>query len=321
MRYLVTGGGGFIGGHLVRRLAAAGVDVHATTRAQPVEQEGVRWWRVDLAESGRTDHVVQEARPDVIIHLASRAEGTRDLGAVVPMLNDNLVSAVNVMTAAAAVPGCRVVLAGSVEETAGRGEGSGTQSPYAASKVAATTYATLFRNLWDLQIVILRLANVYGPAEPHTRRLVPYVIESLLDGVAPRLSSGRRRVDWLYVDDAVDALLAAAVEPGAAGHILDVGSGTPVTIRETVSAIVRAIGAGVEPAFGSLPDRARERDLVADITGALRVLDWRPRVDLATGIARTVEWHLERRRAIAGHGPRRSAGGARGSPPLGSAVE
>lgn len=309
-RYLVTGARGFIGSHIVRRLAAGGADVHATTRAQPLKQRGVRWWQVDLADSARTGQVVQEVRPDVVVHLASRVEGTRDLDAVVPMLNDNLVSAVNIMAASSTVPACRVVLAGSVEEVGDVPEEIGAQSPYAASKVAATTYALLFRDVWDLRVVVLRLAMVYGPADPNTKRLVPHVINSLLDGVAPALSSGTRRVDWVYIDDVVDALLAAAVQPGALGHVMDIGSGTPASIREIVSMIAGLIDSAVEPAFGSLPDRARERDLRADIRPAARHLNWRPRVSLPTGVERTVEWYRAIRSAGSAYAYTRSGGRA-----------
>lgn len=199
MRYLVTGGRGFIGRHLIRRLLAVSADVHATTRAGRSLEPGPRWWMCDLADLDATQQVVSEVRPDVVVHLASRAAGTRALDAVVPMLADNLLSAVHVMTASAAVPSCRAVLAGSIEEIATAAGDDGVQSPYAASKVAATAYAELFRDLWDLPVTVLRLAMVYGPDEPNRKRLVPYVIDSLLRGVTPELSSGRRRVDWVYM--------------------------------------------------------------------------------------------------------------------------
>lgn len=308
MRILVTGGRGFIGRHLIRRLTAMGADVHATTRAGRALEPGPRWWMVDLADLDATRHVVHDVRPHVVIHLASRAAGTRALDVVAPMLADNLLSAVNVMTAAAGVPGCRAVLAGSIEEIAATGN-DGAQSPYAASKVAATAYAALFRDLWNLPVSVLRLAMVYGPDEPNRGRLVPYVIDSFLRGDVPELSSGHRRVDWVYVEDVVDALLAAATEPDAPGDVLDIGSGSVHSIREMVGLIAEVVKTDVTPGFGRLPDRAKERDLVADIRPATRQLQWHPRVDLLTGIARTVEWHLEQAGRPTAHGvaPGRSA--------------
>ncbi|WP_345602361.1 NAD-dependent epimerase/dehydratase family protein [Pseudonocardia adelaidensis] len=291
IRYLVTGGRGFIGRHVVRRLVAAGAEVHATTRAQPPEQAGVRWWCADLTDARAARIVMQQVRPDVVIHLASRAEGARSLSLVVPMLNDNVMSAVNVMTAAADVPDCRVVLAGSLEEHSDLEPGSGARSPYSASKIAATTYATLFRDLAQLPLVVMRLGMVYGPDDPHTTRLVPYVVDSLLRGVAPALSSGARRLDWVYVDDVVDALLAAAVEPDALGRVLDIGTGELASIRDAVSLIADVVGARVAPMWGRLPDRPGDRDFVADPEPAQEYLGWRARTSLRTGIERTVGWH------------------------------
>ena len=110
-RYLVTGGRGFIGAHTVRRLVLSGCEVHATTRKPPpVSAAEVTWWQADLADGAATRHIVDQVRPDAVIHLASRAEGPRDLDLVVPMLNDNVLSVINIMAAAMRIPGCRVVV-------------------------------------------------------------------------------------------------------------------------------------------------------------------------------------------------------------------
>jgi UDP-glucose 4-epimerase len=96
------------------------------------------------------------------------------------------------------------------------------------------------------------------------------------------------------VDDAVDALLAAAVEPAALGRVLDIGTGDPVSIRDAVSLIAGVTGTRVMPEFGRLPDRPGDRDLVADVEPAQRYLGWRARTSLRAGIERTVEWHARR---------------------------
>src|SRR6185295_3719395 len=207
-RYLVTGGRGFIGRHLLARLAAQGAEVHATTRsATPPADPHVRWWRVDLADAVATEELVTRLRPDVVVHLAARADGTRRLDAVVPILTDTLLSTVSVLAAAARLPECKVVLAGSVEDG---GHQPDVHSPYAASKAAAATYATLFHGLWQLDVTVLRLAMVYGPDDPNAHRLIPSVVAAFADGRRAAVGSGTRRIDWVYVEDVVDAFLAAA---------------------------------------------------------------------------------------------------------------
>ena len=284
-RFLVTGGRGFIGRHLLARLVAQGVEVHATTRsAAPPTDAGVRWWRVDLADAAATDELVQRLRPAVVIHLAARADGTRRLDAVVPILTDTLLTTVSVLAAAARLPRCKVVVAGSVED----GGEADVHSPYAASKAAAATYATLFHGLWQLDVTVLRLAMVYGPDDPNAHRLIPSVIAAFRQGRRPAVSSGTRRIDWVYVDDVVDAFLAAA--DGECG-VYDIGSGTLVSIRETVRQVAAAMSTAIGPAFGAVGDRPLEREQRADPEPARAGLGWRAEVGLAEGIARTVAAH------------------------------
>jgi UDP-glucose 4-epimerase len=132
---------------------------------------------------------------------------------------------------------------------------------------------------------------VYGPGDPHDKRLMPYVIDSLLRGVEPALSSGLRRVDWVYVDDVVDALLAAAIEPSAVGQVLEIGTGQPMRIRDAVDLVCDVIGTPTRPAFGRIPDRRGECDRTADPGPAEHHLKWRAQIGLRAGIERTVAWH------------------------------
>lgn len=300
-RVLLTGARGFIGSHLVRRLVSDGHEVHAVSRYPVSRNTDVQWRRADLADVRATAEVVAEVAPDLVLHLASQASGDRAIGAVSTMLRDNLLSAVNVMSAVAgSVPGCRVVMAGSVEEPRSVAPGLGAHSPYAAAKAAATTYATLFRDLWDLRVTVLRLAMVYGPGDPNEHRLLPYAVRSLVDGERPRLSSGRRPIDWVYIDDVVDAFVAAATYPSAVGAVVDIGSGVATTIKDTVDRAADLVGAGVRPDFGAVPDRAEERAHVANIELARELLGWRPRVALDDGLRQTIASYRSPVRALAG---------------------
>lgn len=302
-RLLVTGARGFIGTALVSRLVAAGHEVHATTRHDTAagDDRAVRWWPVDLTADAETDRVVHGARPDVVIHLAGRASGRRDLEAVGPMVRDNVLSTTTVMSAVARhAPHARTVVAGSIEEPRSIAAGRGAHSPYAAAKAAGTIYATLYRDLWELDVVVLRPAMVYGPGDHHGSRLIPHVVDSLLAGVPPRIGSGDRAIDWVYVDDVVDAFVAAAGADAAGGGIVDVGSGRAVTIRDTVERVTAQIGTAVRPRFGALPDRALDRAHIADPVPARELLGWSATTPLDDGLRATIDWFRHRTALAAG---------------------
>ncbi|HXF97254.1 MAG TPA: NAD-dependent epimerase/dehydratase family protein [Gaiellaceae bacterium] len=288
-RALVTGASGFIGGRLVRRLLDAGTEVHAVAR-RPREGGGVQWWRADLSDPAAAEGVVRSVRPEVVYHLAGYVSGSRDLAAVAPSVRDTLAAGVNVLVAAART-GCKVVLAGSMEEPAPSGEEPVPGSPYAAAKLALGSYGRMLHALHGLQVVHLRLFMVYGPGQEDREKLVPYVVTSLLRGVPPRLASGERPVDWVYVEDVVDAFLAAAAKDSLAGHTLDIGSGALVTVRALVAEIVTLVGTDVTPEFGALPDRPLETVRAAEIERAKALLDWVPRTPLREGLRSTIEWY------------------------------
>ncbi len=292
-RVLVTGASGFIGTHLTARLLAEGAEVHGISRSERATA-GMRWVMTDMTDAEGLAAVVADVRPDIVFHLASHVTGSRDVEAVLPTMNDNLVGAVNLLLAASAAGCQRVVLTGSLEEPAGEEPEPDPVSPYAAAKFAASAYGRMFHRLYGLSVVNLRVFMVYGPGQRDERKLVPYVITSLLRNAPPRLSSGVREVDWVYVDDVVDAYLVAAVSDRAAGETLDVGSGALVTVRDLVEQIVRVMEPGVNPEFGALPDRTAERVRVADVGRTTQLTGWSPKTPLDEGLVRTIEWFSAR---------------------------
>jgi UDP-glucose 4-epimerase len=295
-RALVTGASGFIGSRLCNRLLEAGVEVHAVSRSRQ-ESGVVRWTATDLGDNETTLALIREVKPDLIFHLASHVSGSRGLDVVLPTLNANLVSTVNLLLAAAEVGCGRIVLAGSLEEPDSEDRQPVPVSPYAAAKFAAGAYGRMFHSIHGLPVVMLRIFMVYGPGQRDETKLVPYVITSLLRGASPDLSSGTRPVDWIYVDDVVEALIASTASEEALGETLDVGSGTLTPIRSVVEEIVRLVRPSVEPRFGVLPDRPNERIRVAGTEQTKAVLGWAPRTPLNLGLAATVDWYAAREHA------------------------
>lgn len=289
---LVTGASGFIGAHLVARLERDGAVVHAVSRSAE-GSAGSRWWRVDLADAEQVAALVAAVEPMVIFHLASEVAGAREVANVLPMFRSNLASTVNLLCAAAPL-GARVVLAGSMEEPDPGDPGAAAGSPYAAAKGAGTIYARMFHTLYGLPVVHLRVFMVYGPGQRDERKLVPYVTLALLRGEPPRLMSGRRAVDWIYVEDVVDAFLAAAVSDDAVGRSLDVGTGRLETVRGVVERLAGLVGGDAEPEFGAMGDRPLEAVRIARTAATEAAMGWKPRVALEVGLARTVAFYRDR---------------------------
>lgn len=289
---LVTGASGFVGRRLVRALAAEGAEVVAVSRsARESSLAGVRWARADFADAASADQLVSEVRPDRIYHLASWVSGRRELEHVRPAFAANLASTVNLLVAAAAAGCGRIVLAGSMEEP-DLAAGEAASSPYSAAKGAAALYARFFHALYRTPVVTARIFMVYGPEQPDETKVVPYAIREALAGEPPRLASGSRAVDWIYVDDVVRGLLALAEADGIEGDTLDLGSGELVTVREIVERICRETGAP-PPELGVLPDRPLERVRRADVERTAERTGFRPRVGLAEGLRRTIGWYRE----------------------------
>ena len=290
-KILVTGASGFIGSHLCRRLCKAGIDLHAISRVKRLGHESnLQWWQGDLSDSVTARDLVQTVKPDVIFHLASHVMGARNLENVMPTFRSNLLSTVNILTVASEVGCRRIVLTNSLEEPDPGDPTSIPSSPYAAAKWASSGYARMFHALYQLPVVILRLFMVYGPAQQDLGKLIPYVTLCLLRGEAPRLSSGQRDVDWIYVDDVVDGIIAAAQASNVEGKTIDIGSGELISIRNVVEHLVRLTNPTVEPVFGALAERPLEQVRKANVATAVAQIGWKPKTALSEGLENTVNW-------------------------------
>ena len=289
---LVTGGSGFIGTHLCLRLMKCGARVHAASRElRQSESENCRWWQADVADISAVRHVFRSVQPEIVFHLASHVAGARDLSLVLPTFYGNLAGTVHLLTAATEIGCQRVVLANSSEEPQIFDGSAFACSPYAAAKWASSAYGRMFYGLFQLPVVMPRIFMTYGPNQKDVQKLVPFVIRNLLRGEAPMLSSGRRRADWIYVDDVVEGLLRAAIIPGIEGCAFDLGLGSLVSVREIVEQIAEITGTSVAPAFGALPDRPFEQERPADTTFLLSRLGFQPRTSLKQGLEATIAWY------------------------------
>jgi nucleoside-diphosphate-sugar epimerase len=240
--------------------------------------------------------VMDETRPALVFHLAALVSVSRAVDVVLPAFEGSLRATVNLLIAAHESKVSRVVLAGSTEEPFPGDARLTPRSPYGAAKFGSTIYGNLFAELYGLSVVTARLFMVYGPAQFDLQRLVPYVIVSLLRNENPKLTSGRRAVDWIHVADVVDGLVELSCCNAPDVWQVDIGTGQTTTVRDIVGQLVELVPSRGRPEFGALPDRPLEVMRVADIGTTERMLGWRPTIGLAEGLAQTVGWYRNRLR-------------------------
>ncbi len=287
---MVTGASGFIGRHLCGAMAELGARVHAVDRLQGSCQSCVSH-TIDLSELAAVRALLDQIRPEFVFHLAGNVNASQDRALVLPMLRDNLLATVHLLESVPA--SCRrVVVAGSCEELGAFKTGGAPTSPYAAAKAAAGSYAQMYRLLYGLSCVVVRLFMNYGPGQ-QSDKVIPYVISSLLRGQAPLLGSGRRVCDFVYVRDVVRGLLTCALETVPQG-LVDLGTGQGTSLREAVELLVSLIGGHAEPRFGAIADRRDETNMVAGAAGTI-LPQWQPLWTLRQGLDLTVQWYRAQR--------------------------
>ena len=288
---LVTGGAGFIGSRVCDLLRTAGWNVHSVSRRAQGARSAHRHWQLDLTDAAATRELVKEVRPDYVFHLASHVWGAPDLKHVLPTFHNNLHTTVNLLHALAGTACRKFIITGSLVEPEARSGQSVPGAPYAASKWAASDYVRMFHLLYHLPGAIARVFMVYGPAQQDPTKLIPYVIEQVLKGEAPEITSGKRLIDWVYVDDIALGLARIAVVPGTAGETVDLGSGSLISTAELVERVCALMGAKARPVFGALPDRPMEPVTAARSAETRRLLGWSPATSLDDGLQRTIAWH------------------------------
>jgi UDP-glucose 4-epimerase len=308
MRALVTGGAGFIGSNLVDALLARGdavtvVDDLSTGRRENLDgalAAGAKLVELDIREAAALAELTVEARPDVIFHLAAQIDVRKSVADPAFDAAINVGGTANVLEAARGAGMPRVVFSSTGGAIYGEGEGQqlplGEGAPiaplsaYGQSKYAAEGYLALYERLYDLSGVSLRLGNVYGPRQDPLGEagVIAIFCGRLRAGERPTVfGDGRQTRDYIYVDDVVAAMLAAA-ETEASGPI-NVGTGIETDVLELAARLGELGGAeGFEPELA--PPRTGEVQRISiDPARAGRELGWRAETDLEQGLRLTLD--------------------------------
>ena len=297
MRVVVTGGAGFIGSHLVDALLDRGAEVvvadHLHRSPRPwvaaALQRGMRLHAADVRDLAVLRRAFEAAQPDVVMHLAAQVDVRQSIADPALDAQINVAGTVSVLEAARETGARRVLMASTAAvygdpQTIPTPEASSIAplSPYGTSKAAAEWYLGQYQRLHGISTLALRMANVYGPRQdPHGEAGVVSIFCGLStdSGRATVYGSGRQTRDYLFIDDAVAAWLAAA-EADVTGA-LNVSTGVETSVLD----VLEALDLPYDPA----PGRAGEIERSClDPSAAAERLGWSARVPLAEGLRRTL---------------------------------
>ena len=314
---LVTGGAGFIGGHVCEALLAAGqsvrcMDNYATGKhANVAHLEGKEGFGLLEGDIRSTEDCAKAVvGVDAIVHLAALGSVPRSIADPVASHQVNLGGFLNVLQAAQQAGIKRFVFASSSSVYGDSPHLPKTEdvigaplSPYAVTKYGNEVYARLFHHLHGMETIGLRFFNVFGerqdPEGPYAAA-IPRFIRAFLAHTPPQVfGDGQQSRDFTYVGNAVQAVLRAVecADVRAYGEVFNIAYGSRSTLLELVDALRVALAA-VDPAIAKVPvEHAPERvgdirDSLADISKARTVLGFDPQVDLRTGLDRAVPWYI-----------------------------
>ncbi len=301
MRYLITGAAGFLGAALSNRLAKQGHTVRGvddlSTGDPAALSEDVHFTRGDVNDRPKLWTLLQDV--DCVYHLAARVLVPESVLYPREYNQVNVSGTVSLMEAMRDVGVRRVVFisSGAVygnQETQPVREDArpDPRSPYAVSKLAAEFYVNTIGRLWGIETVCLRVFNAYGPGQhfpPVHAPVIPnFLRQSLQNGTIVLHGDGSQSRDYIYVEDAVSAMVAASTAPAVNRLTINVGSGSDTTVRNLAQLVNGITGGKPEMVYNARNDGGPSR-LCADIRLAREKLGYKPEINLEDGLRLTLE--------------------------------
>ena len=303
---LVTGGAGFIGSHIVRRLLEQGhrvrvLDDLSTGKAANLHEVAaqVEFVEGDIRDVPTVERAMRNV--EVVFHLAARASVPRSIEQPRAANDINVTGTLNLLIAAKEAGARRLVYSAS---SSAYGDTPVMPkavdmcprplSPYAVSKLAAEHYCAVWAHVYGLQTVSLRYFNVFGPRQdPHGpyAAVIPAFVSRMLKGQSPVIfGDGEQSRDFCFVENVVNANLLAAEVPELHGEVVNVACGERTTLNQIVADLNKLLGTSVKPDYR--PPRAGDvKHSLADITETKRLLGYEPRVMFPEGLRRSIAWY------------------------------
>jgi nucleoside-diphosphate-sugar epimerase len=314
MRYVVTGGAGFIGSNTVDELVRRGESVVILDDLSAGKEDNLADVRNKISFIKGSINDLEAVRramheADYVLHLAARTSVPRSVKDPLETNKVNVEGTLNVLVAARDAKVKRVVLAASSSaygETPTLPKVETMQpepiSPYGVTKYVCELYAQMFGKVYGLQNVCLRYFNVFGPRQdpssPYSGVLAKFCTAFLEKAEPVVFGDGEQTRDFTYIDNVVQANLLACEAPAASGKVINIGTGARISLNQTLQ-LLREISGNDLPAKYDSPRDGDIRDSQADVTLSRELLKYEPTVDFAAGMRRTFEWYKESDKAAA----------------------
>ena len=306
MKVLVTGGAGFIGSHLVRQLLDAKHDVTVldnvstgTWQHLPQGKDTCTCWEMDIRDKAAREKI-EQAKFDIIVHLA--AQTMVDVSIKDPEFDasENVMGTVNILEAARHSGVQRIIFAstaasyGDVTEDKLPIREEETLAPmsfYGLTKVVAEKYLKLYHDLYGLDYVALRFANVYGERQGDTGEggvISIFAKRIAKDQGITVFGDGKQTRDFIYAGD-IAAGIIGAMTTDKANTVYNLSNQTETSLLELIDLMAKAVGKAVEPQFAAPREGDINRSMLRN-EAAVKNLNWQPQMDLAEGLARTINY-------------------------------
>jgi UDP-glucose 4-epimerase len=308
MRYVVTGGAGFIGSNTVDELVRRGESVVVLDDLSAGKEDNLAEVRNKISFIKGSINDLEAVRramheADYVLHLAARTSVPRSVKDPLETNKVNIEGTLNVLVAARDAKVKRVVLAASSSaygETPTLPKVETMQpepiSPYGVTKYVCEIYAQMFGKVYGLQNVSLRYFNVFGPRQdpssPYSGVLAKFCTAFLEKTEPVVFGDGEQTRDFTYIENVVQANLLACEAPAASGRVINVGTGARISLNQTLELLREISGNNLQAKY----EPAREgdiRDSQADVTLGHELLKYEPTVDFGTGMRRTFDWYQE----------------------------
>jgi nucleoside-diphosphate-sugar epimerase len=300
----VTGGTGFIGSHLTRRLVDEDVSVSILTNESSSLnlindiKNKINIFHSDVTDLDSLVKTVRKIKPALVYHLAAMVNVGTDFDVIKPLIDVNVLGTANILKATAEADSVKKLVFISTSDVYGSSENAFAEnsdlnpiSPYGASKAAAEFFYRCLAAQYNIPWVILRPFIIYGEGQ-FLNMFIPQLIQSVLRREDFSMTGGEQTRDFLYIDDFVDACIKAGIREEANGEIINIASGEEVSLAEVAKTVLALFDYSVNIRFGALPYRDNERWHVrADINKAIRLLGWEPKTGLMEGLNKTIRWY------------------------------